>query len=518
VTDHPSPELLRRFALNDLAAAETDAVVVHLWRGCARCRSEVELHLPVELAQAADPAVPAASTATGADTDPAAPAPAPLDAYDRAIEAALASVRLHGTAAVEVRRRTHQILAELRAGDTPELPPPTPQAMPPRRARRPPQGAAGAGAGGADAGAGAGAGAAGADGAAAGGGAAAREARAAVSRRAAPRRFPLFDAALRYSWELRQDDPARMIELARFATRLAPTLGEDGYTAVQVADFEARAWGELANAYRVGEQPALADEAIAKAFGLRARGTGDELLEARLLSLQASVLGSSGRIHAALEVLSRLRKIHLRRGDRHNAGRALAQAGFYLGYWGLSEVALRTVGESMAMIDAEVDPALYLNTLQTYIDLLVDCRRFQEARDQLRQHRSRLLAGQGLLARVRLKTIEGRLEVGLGNLERAARAFTMARRRFHGAGSRRLAAMAGLDLAAVRMRQGRFADANPPIEQAVAELVAVEATGEALTALQLLRTNHGISKLTAAQVQDAADVLRRSSRSDPGGR
>jgi tetratricopeptide (TPR) repeat protein len=471
VTDHPSPDLLRRFAMSDLAAAEADAIAVHLRRGCARCLSEIELHLPLELAQAAAPAAPAEAggTAEAADageaTDPATSPPAPLDAYDRAIEAALASVRLHGTAAVEVRRRTHQILAELRAGDTPELPPPSPEPTP-----------------------------------------------------ATPRRFPLFDAALRYSWELRQDDPARMIELARFATRLAPTLGEDGYTPAQVADFAARAWGELANAYRIGEQAALADEAIATAFEHRERGTGDELLETRLLSLQASVLGSRSRFRAALEVLSRLRAIHLHRGDRHGAGRALAQAGYYLGYWGLSEVALRTVGEAMAMIDAEVDPDLYLNTLQTYIDLLVDCRQFQEAREQLRQHRNRLLAGQGLLSRLRLKTIEGRLEVGLGNLEKAARAFTTARRRFQGAGSRRLAALAGLQLAAVRMRQGRFGEANPPIAEAVDELVAVEATGEALTALQLLRTNHGISKLTAAQVQDAADVLRRSSRSEPGGR
>jgi tetratricopeptide (TPR) repeat protein len=469
VTDHPSPDLLRRFASSDLAAGEADAIAAHLRRGCARCRSEVELHLPPELAQAAAPAgsaeIGGTAEAAGAATaaEPAASSPAPLDAYDRAIEAALASVRLHGTAAVEVRRRTHQILAELRAGDTPELPPPSSEPAPPRR-------------------------------------------------------FPLFDAALRYSWELRQDDPVRMIELARFATRLAPTLGEDGYTPAQVADFAARAWGELANAYRIGEQPALADEAIATAFEQRERGTGDETLETRLLSMQASVLGSRSQFRAALEVLSRLRAIHLRQGDRHGAGRALAQAGYYLGYWGLSDVALRTVGEAMAMIDAEVDPDLYLNTLQTYIDLLVDCRQFQEAGEQLRQHRHRLLAGQGLLARVRLKTIEGRLLVGLGDLERAARAFTTARRRFQGAGSRRLAALAGLELAAVRMRQGRFGEAHPPIEEAVAELVAVEATGEALTALQLLRTNHGISKLTAAQVQDAADMLRRSSRSEPGGR
>ncbi len=485
--------------MSDLAAAEADAISVHLRRGCARCRSEVELHLPLELAQAA--AAVAAAEAGGTveaigaadSTAPPASPPPPLDAYDRAIEEALASVRLHGTAAVEVRRRTHQILAELRAGDTPELPPPSPEDTPPLRGPRLPRGSAGA--------------------AGAGGGGA-----TATAATATPRRFPLFDAALRYSWELRQDDPARMIELARFATRLAPTLGEDGYTPAQVADFAARAWGELANAYRIGEQPALADKAIAMAFEHRERGTGDELLEARLLSLQASVLGSRNRFRSALEVLSRLRAIHLRRGDRHGAGRALAQAGYYLGYWGLSEVALRTVGEAMAMIDADVDPDLYLNTLQTYIDLMVDCRQFQEAREQLLQHRNRLLAGQGLLARVRLKTIEGRLEVGLGNLDRAARAFTTARRRFQGAGSRRLAAFAGLELAAVRMRQGRFAEANPPIEEALEELVAVEATGEALTALQLLRTNHGISKLTAAQVQDAADVLRRSSRSEPGGR
>ncbi|HEY6321931.1 MAG TPA: hypothetical protein VJA16_10265, partial [Thermoanaerobaculia bacterium] len=139
MTDHPSPDLLRRFAMSDLAAAEADAIAVHLRRGCARCRAEVELHLPLELAQAAAPAVTAEAggaaerTAAADSVAPAVSPPAPLDAYDRAIEAALASVRLHGTAAVEVRRRTHQILAELRAGDMPELPPPSPEAPPPLR-------------------------------------------------------------------------------------------------------------------------------------------------------------------------------------------------------------------------------------------------------------------------------------------------------------------------------------------------------------------------------------------------
>lgn len=481
MTDHPSPDLLRRFAIGELGAAEADAIAVHLQRGCGRCRAEVETYLPMDLALAADTTPPAAAA------EPSDPTPALLDAYDRAIEAALASVRLHGTAAVQVRKRTRQIMAELRAGDTPEVPPPSPRIAAAAPGQRTPQRSEGA-------------------------------ATMAPTPPGTPRRFPLYDAALRCSWELRQDDPARMIELARFATRLAPTLGEDGYGLAQVADFEARAWGELANAYRIGDQPARADEAIAAAFAHLARGTGDELLEARLLSLQASVLGSRGRLRAALEVLSRLRSMHLRRGDRHHAGRAMAQAAHYLGYWGLSEVALRTITEAMAMIDREVDPALHIGTLQNYIDLLVDCRRFDEAREKLREHRSRLLSGQGLLNRLLLKYIEGRLENGLGNLERAERAFVTARRRFLKAGSRRMAALATLHLASVRIRQGRFGEANPLIEEAIDELVAVEATGEALAALKLLRTSHGISQLTASQVQDAADVLRRTNRSDPGGR
>ncbi len=421
--------------------------------------------------------------------EPSAAVGEPLDPYDRAIEAAVASVQLHGTAAVQVRKRTHQILAELRAGDTPELPPPSPRPTVDPAAplssessrQRPP-------------------------------------ARSAPRSRPAPQRFPLFDAALRYSWELRGEDPRRMIELARFATRIAPTLSEDGYTPAQVADFQARAWGELGNAYRVGDELARAEESMATAFEHLARGTGDEALLARLLSLNGSVLWSRSRFRAALEVLSRLHALHLRRGDRHHAGRALIQAGGYLGYWAMPEAGLRLMTEGMAMVDTELDPVLYLNALMSSIDLLVDCRRFQEASEQLRQHRARLLAGQGMLQRITLKAIEGRLEAGLGNLERAARALTTARRRFLKAGSRRMASLIGLYLAAVRMRQGRFGEANPLIEHAVEQLVVIEAAGEALSALKLLRTSQQMSTLTTRELEDVTDALRRSRRSDLAGR
>jgi tetratricopeptide (TPR) repeat protein len=467
VTDHPTLELLRRYALGELPAADADAIAVHLRHGCASCRAAVEQDLPLVAAYGLGPAEPAERE--------------PLDPYDRAIEAAVASVRLHGAAAVQVRKRTHQVLAQLRAGDTPELPPPPP----PRTTAA---------------------------------GAPAHSPEEARKRSLPPQRFPLFDAALSYSWELRTEDPRRMIELARFATRIAPTLGEDGYTLAQVADFQARAWGELGNAYRVGEELTRADEAMATAFEHLARGTGDELLLARLLSLQASLFAIRSRFRSALEVFSRLHALHQRRGDRHHAGRTLIHAGGYLGYWGMPEMGLRLTSEGMAMIDAELDPDLQASTLLAYIDLLVDCRRFQEAGDQFRQHRSRMLAGQGLLLRLKVKTLEGRLEAGLGNLERAARSFTTASRRFRKAGSRRMAALIALELAAVRMRQGRFEEANPIIEDAVEQLAAIEAAGEALTALRLLRASRELSSITSSELQDVAELLRRSNRSDLAGR
>ncbi|MBV8201740.1 MAG: hypothetical protein JOZ15_14050 [Acidobacteria bacterium] len=446
--DHPAREQLQRFALGELADAEMDAIALHLLRGCSRCRSEVEPYFSSIL-----------------DEPDPGPAPQELDAYDRAIEAAFSTVRLHGAGAVQVRKRTHRILAELRAGDVPELPPPSAPLT-------------------------------------------------ATSSRTLGR-YPLFDAALRHSWELRRDDPARMIQLTRFAARLAPMLAEEGYSPAQIADFQARAWAELANAYRIADEPVRADEAMAAAFEHLARGTGDELLEARLLSLQASVHASRGRYRATLELLSRLRSVHLRRGDRHNAGRALIQASHYLGHWAFSAAALRAVEEGMAMIDPRIEPDLLLLGIQNRIDLLVDCGRFEEASGQLRLHRSRLRTGLGQLDRLRLKVTEGRLEVALGDLDRAAKAFVTAQRGFLDKGSRRMAALGELELAAVRLRQGRLNEARPLIEEALGELAAMDATGEAVYELKVLRASTGAEAMTisAAQVQALANVLRRSGRS-----
>lgn len=461
--DHPGPKVLRQFALGDLTPGEADVVVVHLRRGCATCQAEAASHLRPLLVTAAQAAE------VGRE---------PLDAYDRAIDAAVASIRLHRAAAVKVRMRTRETLAKLRAGGGPALLADlagTPPATAPRTARpdRP-------------------------------------------SRSPRGRLYPLFDALLTRSWELRQDDLGQTIELAGHATGLAAALGDDGYTPRQVADFQARAWSELANACRIADQPARAEEAMAGAFEHLRQGTGDEQLEARLLSLQASLLASRGRLRASLEALFRAQAIHLRHGDRHLAGRALIQAGFHLGASGLPEPALQAVGAGLELVDAEVDPDLCLVALHNRIDLLSECGRLEEARTELRRHRTRLTEGQGLLNEARVSMVEGRIEARLGNLEGAEHAFQAARRLALETGSRRVAAIADLDLAAVWMVQGRLGESQALIGQAVEVLVAIDAPSEVAEALLRLLPGRQLAAVTAAQVQAAADLVRRLGRADAG--
>ncbi len=463
--DHPGPKLLRKFALGDLSPGEADAVVVHLRRGCASCQAEVASHLRPLLVTAALAAEVCRE---------------PLDAYDRAIDAALASIRLHRAAAVKVRLRTRETLAKLRASGWPALLADldgTPPAHPVEAAP-----------------------------------AAAAPCRPAHSPRG--RLYPLFDALLTRSWELRQDDLGQTIELAGHATRLAAALGDDGYTQRQGADFQARAWSDLANACRIADQPARAEEAMAGAFEHLRQGTGDERLEARLLSLQASLLASRGRLRASLEALFCAQAIHLRHGDRHLAGRALIQAGFHLGASGLPEPALQAVGAGLELVDAELDPDLCLVALHNRIDLLSDSGRLDEARQELRRHRTRLIEGQGLLNEARVSSVEGHIEARLGNLESAEQAFQATRRLALQAGAKRLAAMAGLDLAAVWMVRGHLGESQALIGQAVEVLVAIDAPSHVAEALLRLLPGRQLAAVTAAQVQAAADLVRRLGRAD----
>jgi hypothetical protein len=94
----------------------------------------------------------------------------------------------------------------------------------------------------------------------------------------------VFEALLARSWAIRYDNHREMSHLARVAVEMSEGFDADTYGVVEVADLRARAWGELANAYRVADRLREAEMAFGKAFDFFQQGSGDRSLQLRNLA------------------------------------------------------------------------------------------------------------------------------------------------------------------------------------------------------------------------------------------
>lgn len=309
---------------------------------------------------------------------------------------------------------------------------------------------------------------------------------------------------------LRHEDPGQMVRLARLATDVAA--GMEMETEVPedlAADMQARAWGELGNAYRVAEDLLSSEKALTRAFELFEDGTGDPLLAARLFDLQASLLVAQRRFEGALSLLDTVYAIHHQHGDLHSAGRALISKGLYTGYSGEPRTAIRLLREGLGLIAADKEPILVLSALHNMISFLVDCDRYDEAHALLQENGWRYEQDGARLNQVKHVWLGGLIQAGLGDLGQAERALLEARGFFQEAGLSYQASITGLDLGTVWLRQGRATEARQVVEEAVEYFQAAGISREALGALLLLRKAFEMERATASLVQSVADFLRR---------
>lgn len=271
--------------------------------------------------------------------------------------------------------------------------------------------------------------------------------------------YALYEALLARSWVQFQEDPRKMVEYAWYATRAALCLQQEGYRPEEVTAFQARALGELANAYRLAGRLGEAEKTLAEAEALAA-GTGgaapDPFAALRLVEIRAGLLGSRHQYREALALFDRLLEEYEKGGDRHAAGRTLIHQGLYQGYLVSGpdeaaevEVALRRIEEGLARVDPEMDPPLRLTAIHGQLQLLVEGGRLEEALARLARHREELLRPERRLDRARLASIEGRIQAGIGQLHLAEGALREARDAFEDLDSKAYWAVACLDLAAV---------------------------------------------------------------------
>ena len=167
----------------------------------------------------------------------------------------------------------------------------------------------------------------------------------------------LFEALLARCWAVRCSNSEELFKLAKSAVEVAARL-HPRYGARVVADLQARAWGELANAYRIADRNRDAEHAFGKAFTFFCQGSGDRLLKAWLLDLQATLFGCSHEHVLAFGMLVTVRALYEELGEIHLAGRALLSQAVFAYVGGEAGKALRLSQEGMARLDRRREPDL----------------------------------------------------------------------------------------------------------------------------------------------------------------
>ena len=312
------------------------------------------------------------------------------------------------------------------------------------------------------------------------------------------------EAALEESFAARFRDRQRMLVLALGARLAAEHLNPEDYQPALLADLRARAWGELANAYRVNDDLEAAGGALVRAEALRRQGTGDVFLLARLLDLEASLRSSERRLPEALEALDEVYHLYLSIGETHLAGRALLKKGINTHYDERPAEAVGLLRQGLGLLEPGRDPQLEAIGQKDLIHALVDSGAWGQAAIMLVEGGLRQAFVDDLLTLLRLRWIEGKIHAGRGRLDRATQALEEARQGFQDQGAEYEGALVGLELAGVRLDQGESGEA---IELASSVLVTFERLGvkrEALRAVHFLETACHEQEATG---EDARHVL-----------
>ena len=310
--------------------------------------------------------------------------------------------------------------------------------------------------------------------------------------------------------ELRYEDPKRMVDAGFLAVYTVDGLSPRRFGAERIADMRCRALIELSNAYRVADRLDDAERSLADAEKAFQAGTRDELLEARLSDVRASLLADRRRFKSAGEALDKVYAIYQGRGDRHLAGRALISKGIYVGYGGAAEEAIRLLQEGLSLIDAERDPVLVYSAVHNQAAFLQGCGRLREARALLWKYPATAESVGGRVNLLKIQWVTAVIDAGLGDLERAEQTLLEVKRGFEEAGLYYKAALVSLEIVTVWIRLGRHEEARNLVVEVLGVFKVLRISREALGSLLLLDRAFEEQAATAAAAERVLEMLKRA--------
>lgn len=316
------------------------------------------------------------------------------------------------------------------------------------------------------------------------------------------------------SWELRQKDPVIMVKLAQHGVEAAQRISPNQYEAQHVHDLLARAWAGLANAYRVSDKMDQAESALEQSFQAFHRGTQSPLLRARLAEISASLLCDQRDFPSAFRVLDLAYSLYIRHHAQHDAGRALITKGLHTGYTGDPEEGIQLIARGLQLIQRDRDPKLIFQCLHNILLFRVELGEFKSARRQIFEMRPLYELHNDRIAEVKLRWIEGKVFLGLGQLDRATRAFEQAKDSFLQKGLNYDAALVSFDLAALWLREGKRDKVKQLLREMLEIFRARYIAREAIAAMILLRDAADRDEISVELLETIA-VLFRTLQSEP---
>jgi tetratricopeptide (TPR) repeat protein len=329
----------------------------------------------------------------------------------------------------------------------------------------------------------------------------------------AGRRFQslaLCDLLLDESCDAGSHDSSEAIALAELGILVADHLDTRYYGSAVVHDMKSRAWAYLGNARRLASDFAGAEQALRFAESLAEDGSADPLEEARLLDLEALLLGDQGWFEEAAEMLDTVVEIYEDVKDLHRKGRTLISKGVYLGCSGRPQQAVELIPQGLALLDGELEPRLALAARQELAWFLNECGRCEHAQSQLDSCRRSLGAGGDARTELRMEWLETRIAHRSGRWQEAEHRLGGLLQRFVAAGLGYEAALVMLDLVTLYLELGRRGEICRLADELLPAVLALDIHRQAAAALVAFQEAAAGDRVTPALVRDIAAYLRRA--------
>jgi tetratricopeptide (TPR) repeat protein len=328
--------------------------------------------------------------------------------------------------------------------------------------------------------------------------------------------LPLIEYLLDRSYELRHADPQGMVEFAEAARLVVERVESRRYGQKVLADFRARVWTELGNAYRVADNLLAAEAALGQAVKWARRGTRSRQVVVHIQDRAARLYSDQRFFPEAAAMLDRVIAYYLAVGNVQQVGQTLIGRGLVTGYANEPELAIVFLTRGLRLIGPEgEETGLRLSAIHALALNLVESSHCAAAR-ALIERNQRLYRRGGKLNKLKLHWLKGKIAQGLREFGRAEADLHVARLGFKQVDKNYDAALVSLDLALLYAQQGKRIATLRLIDEMVATFRRLRIARETIASLMLLRRScekvGAAPEVLCAQIRTIASVVAELQR------